>query len=350
MVLGTEIVPLTELVLKKLTVLFERVATKPVNPHYNHSLFECYAVFIKSCCLDSTSGPEAVSRACDQFEAMLFPPFQVVLSEEVDEFTPYVFQLLAQLLSYRPGQGLSQPYKVLFPPILSPKLWELKGNVPALTDLLVAYINRGAEYVVSINSLEGVLGVFQKLLSNRSTDQYASKVIDALFLHVPQSDLAQYIPTIFNMLLRCLQDTMKNARVGAAAKTGCVRRFFHTMCVYSSVFGGKTLVDFGLENIERGLIGNLVGQVIEPQSNVFATQCSGIELRRMIVGGSRMLTESEVIGNNQELCGKLAKALLLIAGQCDKKSIGAVAQAGTTVLTMMEGGNDAAESREFDST
>ena len=159
--LGTEIVPLTELVLSKLTVIFERVAKKPINPHYNHYLFECYAVFIKSCCLDSTGGPDVVSGACDKFEAMLFPPFQTVLSEDVDEFSPYVFQLLAQLLSYRPGQGLSQPYQILFAPILSPKVWETKGNVPALTELLVAYINRGAEYIVSTNSLQGVLESFK---------------------------------------------------------------------------------------------------------------------------------------------------------------------------------------------
>lgn len=349
-VLGSEIVPLTELVLSKLTVIFERVAKKPVNPHYNHYLFECYAVFIKSCCLDSTGGPEVVSGACDKFEAMLFPPFQIVLSEDVEEFTPYVFQLLAQLLSYRPGQGLSQPYQVLFPPILSPELWERKGNVPALTDLLIAYIKRGAEYVVSTNSLQGVLGVFQKLLSSRSSDQYASKVIDAVFLHVPQNDISQYIPTILNLLLRCLQDTMKNSRVGAAAKTGCTRRFFHSMCVYSSVFGGKAMIDFGLENIERGLISTLAAQVLEPQSKTFAAQCSGVELRRMIVGGSRMLSESEVISNSPELWGKLACILLKIAGQCDKKSMGAAAQAGTSVLSMIESEHDAAESREFDST
>jgi len=178
---------------------------------------------------------------------------------------------------------------------------------------------------------------------------YASKVIDAIFMNISMNDLTQYVPTILNLLLRCLQDTMKNTRVGAAAKTGGVRRFFHTLCVYSSTFGGKALIDGGLENIERGLIGNLVGQVIEPQAANFVNQCSGLELRRMLVGGSRMLTESEAVGGNQQVWGKLASAMLTIAIASDKKSIGAAGAVGTTAITMMEGGNEA-EDRVFDST
>ena len=143
---------------------------------------------------------------------------------------------------------------------------------------------------------------------------------------------------------------MKNSRVGAAAKTGCVRRFFHSICMYSSVFGGKALIDFGLESIEAGLISTLATQVLGPQANSFATQCSGVELRRMIVGGTRMISESEIIGNNQELWGKIVSILLKIADQSDKKGIGAAAQAGASVLSMIENEADSAESREFDTT
>jgi exportin-2 (importin alpha re-exporter) len=38
----------------------------------------------------------------------LFPPFQAVLSLDVAEFSPYVFQILAQLLEFR-ADGVSQP-------------------------------------------------------------------------------------------------------------------------------------------------------------------------------------------------------------------------------------------------
>ena len=74
----------------------------PVNPHFNHYLFECLAVLVRSCCgtgkgISSTDGSgsaeNTVAAACAQFEALLFPPFQAVLAQDVTEFVPYVFQV-----------------------------------------------------------------------------------------------------------------------------------------------------------------------------------------------------------------------------------------------------------------
>lgn len=164
-VLGSDIGPVTPLILQHLTSNLEKICKNPVNPHFNHYLFECLAVLIRSCC----STPEASNAACPQFEALLFPPFQSVLSQDIAELTPYVFQILAQLLSARPGKqsGLSPSYRALFPPLLSPVLWERKGNVPALTDLFRAYIVKGMAEIISGNHLPGVLGVFQKLLASK---------------------------------------------------------------------------------------------------------------------------------------------------------------------------------------
>ena len=172
-VLGSDIGPVTPLILQHLTASLLKICKNPVNPHFNHYLFECLAVLIRSCC----SSPETSNTACSQFESLLFPPFQSVLAQDIAELTPYVFQILAQLLSVRPGKqsGLSPSYKALFPPLLSPVLWERKGNVPALTDLFRAYIVKGMADIVSGNHLSGVLGVFQKLL--------ASKVRTYTFIH-----------------------------------------------------------------------------------------------------------------------------------------------------------------------
>ena len=163
-VVDKDIGPITQLVLSHLTRSLERVCKNPINPYYNHYLFESLAVLIKNC-IASADNEIAASAICDQFEALLFPPFQAVLTQDVVEFVPYVFQILAQLLASRPGKGLSPAYKALFPPLLSPALWERKGNVPALTDLFKAYINKGMAEIVAENQLPGVLGVFQKLLS-----------------------------------------------------------------------------------------------------------------------------------------------------------------------------------------
>jgi exportin-2 (importin alpha re-exporter) len=164
-VVGADIGSVTELVLLHLTKALERVCKNPVNPHYNHYLFESLAVLVRSCCGTGATYNEA---ACSRFEALLFPPFQSVLALDVAEFVPYVFQILAQLLSSRPvNSGLSDAYRALFPPLLAPVLWERKGNVPALTELYIAYVSRGMAEIAGGSNLTGILGVFQKLLASK---------------------------------------------------------------------------------------------------------------------------------------------------------------------------------------
>lgn len=51
------------------------------------------------------------------------------------EFTPYVFQLLAQLLDFHTGKDLSDAYVSLLDPLLNPALWEY-GNELTLDYLL----------------------------------------------------------------------------------------------------------------------------------------------------------------------------------------------------------------------
>lgn len=162
---GSDIAPVTELVLGHLTKALERVCKNPVNPHYNHYLFESLALLVRSVCGTGSTYNEA---ACSRFEALLFPPFQSILAQDVTEFVPYVFQILAQLLSSRPvNSGLSDAYRALFPPLLSPVLWERKGNVPGLTELYIAYVSRGMAEIAAGGHLSGVLGVFQKLLASK---------------------------------------------------------------------------------------------------------------------------------------------------------------------------------------
>ena len=166
----SDVSPVLEPLLLHFTTTLERVCKNPANPHFNHYLFECLAVLVRSCCA-STSPALDPAASTARLEALLFPPFQSVLTQDVSELVPYVFQVLGQLLYYRPALqgGLSEAYKALFPPLLSPVLWERKGNVPALVVLLRAYIVRGSAEIVSGGHLMAVLGVFQKLLASKAS-------------------------------------------------------------------------------------------------------------------------------------------------------------------------------------
>ena len=131
---------------------------------------------------------------------------------------------------------------------------------------------------------------------------------------------------------------MKSSRLSAATKLSAVRRFFHTICLYSSIQGGIQIVDEGLENIERGLFTNIMSQVVEPKVSQFVEMCSGTELRTMIVGGTRILTESNLVTSNLEVWGKLVKSLVLIVIASEKKPVGAISITGATMLSAFEGG------------
>lgn len=349
---GSDIVPVTELVLSHLTTALERVCKNPVNPHYNHYLFESVALLVRSCCgtgitesltvAGAAATPvqsQAQLAAAARFEALMFPPFQAVLAQDVVEFVPYVFQILAQLLCSRaPGSGLSDAYQALFPPLLAPVLWERRGNVPALTDLFAAYISRGTAEIVAGNYLTGVLGVFQKLLCSKATEVYSFKLLNALYACNSMATMAQYLPTIFNLLLHRMQEAARDSKTSRYC-----RLFLHSLCVFSVVYGSQALLD----NLEKLTVG-LTAMII----NVWAANrstCASMDsddIKHMIVGGTRMLVEGHAaVAQNPDVWGSLLWSLFaLTAAGSDLAST----SAGVGVSTELDG--TILESMEFDSS
>lgn len=70
------------------------VCKNPKHPGFNHYLFESVAALIRHA---SAAAPGGAAR----FEELLFPAFEHVLSADVQEFHPYVFQIFAQLIESR---------------------------------------------------------------------------------------------------------------------------------------------------------------------------------------------------------------------------------------------------------
>lgn|SRR6478609_4297989 len=92
----------------------------------------------------------------------------------------YVFQILAQLLESSPSETISDNYKALLGPLLSPTLWETRGNVPACTRLLSAVIPRASQAIQAENHLEPVLGIFQRLLNSKKSELLAFDILDSI--------------------------------------------------------------------------------------------------------------------------------------------------------------------------
>jgi exportin-2 (importin alpha re-exporter) len=343
-ILEAEILPVLPLLITKLTQTLERVCKNPINPHFNHYMFECIALLLRTAC--SQQQADCVAN-CDKFEQCLFPPFQQILQQDVSEFIPYVFQVLGLLLSARPERGgFSEAYKLLFQPLLSPVLWERRGNVPALTILFRAYIRAGNDIIVAGGKLEAVLGVFQKLLSAKATEQYAFQLMESLFAYNTLATLKPYMGTIFNLFLARMQEQMKSSQTPRYC-----RSFIHTMCFFVIVHGGVSLYET-LEGFSQGLTQMLVTQVIAAN----AAQCAGMDkssLARLVAGGSILLTETPVADNPLAWVSLLGSVLLWVSSHLALAGIsagGAAAQAREALLVESEMEDEEAAAKDFDST
>ena len=330
LLVGSDIGPVVPLVSSKLTASLERVCKNPANPQFNHYLFESLAVLVKSC--GTNPNTDAVAGSMDQIEQLLFPPFQAVLSMEVEEFIPYVFQVLAEMLYYRPGTGLSDAYKGLFAPILSPPLWESKGNVPALTDLLKAYITKSMDDIIAGNQLEAVLGIFQKTLAAKSTEMYAFAILDQLIAYNNHAVLAQYIPVIFQLLFRRMMENKTPQYI---------KLFTHTLSFFALSYGGQVLFE-ACESIQPDMSTLIITKIVEP--NVISISSSTkAKTSRIVVGLSKLLCDS-VVSQNPATWTVLCQSIVGFLMQAE--SAPTVNGIERTFLDDEEH----AEAREFDST
>lgn len=272
------IIPVTQVVITKLTAALGRIAKNPRNPQYNHYLFESIAVLVRSVC---STDPNQTAA----FEPLLFEPFNIILQMDIAEFTPYVFQVLAQLLEYRPAnQGLGPAYTSLFAPILTPVLWEQKGNVPALTRLLQAYVRKAPTELLPY--LDRILGVFQKLISAKSTECSAFDLLSVVTSHVPHDAMDPKMGTVFQILLVRLQGSTKAPRYKKLVTT-----YF---ALFVGKYGPQAFVEL-LDRIQPGLAAMVLEQVWNPRIKNDPPIHQRAETKVHVVGLTKLLFESPLL-------------------------------------------------------
>jgi exportin-2 (importin alpha re-exporter) len=292
---GEHVIPITNIVFNKLASALERVCKNPRNPQFNHYLFESIAVLVRNVC---SKDPSQIG----QLEALLFPPFQTVLQMEIAEFTPYVFQVLAQLLEYRPAAtGLGESYTMLFQPLLTPTLWEQKGNVPALTRLMQAYLKKAAPELVG--HLMPVLGIFQKLVSSPATEQSAFELLNSIILCMPRDAYAPHLKTIFTILFTRLQGK-KSVRY--------IRLITGFFALFAGTFGAQAFFD-SLNQVQPGIALTLLVQVWVPRLKNDAPVRQ--EAKIQAVGLTRVLCDTPALlsdDNGKKIWAETLNGLLTI--------------------------------------
>lgn len=295
--IGPDVIPVTNIVFGKLAGALERVCKNPRNPSYNHYLFESIAALVRNSCSQDVA-------LVGQLEALLFPPFQSILQADISEFTPYVFQVLAQLLEFRPeGAGLGDAYKQLFKPLLNAQLWERKSNVPALARLMQAYIQQAPNDLMP--DIVPILGIFQSLNASSSTEGPAFEILRALTTYFPQENILRYAGTLFQIILTKLMTakTTKNKYRPLAVS------YF---ALFSGLYGGQMWCDT-INGIQQGLPLTFIDQVwVNELEKGMPTRLEG---KIQVIGLTRILCDTSAIldgPNGQQIWARAFKGVMEI--------------------------------------
>jgi exportin-2 (importin alpha re-exporter) len=250
----SSLMPLASFIVQNCNKILSEVAKNPKNPQFHHYLFETLACLIRYLCPNNLN-------TLALFEGALFPPFQAMLGiETAESFSPYVFQLMAQMLELRPAnEEIPQAYKLLYSPLLAPALWENEASIPHLSRLLIAFVMKSGHQanltvITQDNKFEGLLGIFQKLLSSRKTDIESISLLNAIVLAVPPAAFTRYLTHILTFIFKKLQSKPAN-------------RFLHALGEFFSVFSFKhsfqTLMS-ACDTVQKGILAMITEKVWIP--------------------------------------------------------------------------------------
>eukprot|EP00897_Mesotaenium_endlicherianum_P004221 jgi/Mesen1/3827/ME000207S02837 len=243
----------------QLAQILTRVCRNPTQPSFNHYLFEAVAALVRRV---TSVDPSLLPT----FEQSLFPVLQATLEQDIVEFAPYVFQILALLIEMRPS-NLPESYMAIFPVLVTPLLWERAANVPALVRLL---------QILERNQLPPVLGVFQKLVASRSSDHHGFFILNTVVENLSPDALQPFLHTIWALLFNRLQTP----------------KFVRSLLIFMALFVVKHGVAAVADSIQRVQAGIFVGVLQTVWVQSLPTITGDIEPKLCAVAATKILCDS----------------------------------------------------------
>lgn len=244
------VVPIMDLVVTNLVNITRVIRHNPSNPGFCYYHFESIGALIRY------AGPTQPEK----LEAGLFPPLTEILLSDTDEFKPYVFQLLAAMAAANASPALSQNMQNLVGPCLNPTLWESRGNVPALTKLLVTLIPKTHEQIAAGNQIEPMLVIFQKLVASKAYETYAMDLIEAIVTSFPPATLENYWTTILQLMLNRLSNSKTENF------TNRFVRFYHLVSASTEKGMGADFFIALADRVQENVFTPLYTQIILPDT------------------------------------------------------------------------------------
>ncbi|OJD23229.1 hypothetical protein ACJ73_05416 [Blastomyces percursus] len=296
-VIKEAVVPLTDSILRHLITITQIISTNPSNPRFYYYHFEALGTLIRF----------AAPAQPAKLEEALYPPFVAVLQNDVQEFAPYVFQLLAALLEANPSGTLPEYYQNLIAPIIMPNMWESKGNVPALVRLLSSIIPRGADSITKNNQIEPILGIFQKLVSSKANESCGFDLLESVIANFPSTLLEKYFVSIIQIILTRLQNSKTENFVLRFV------RFYHFISANDAKGYSADFFIQVTENIQSGVFTPIYLNIILPETQKLARP---LDRKTAVISFTKTLTNSEAFSSRYKKGWAFTcEALLTLLGQ-----------------------------------
>uniref|UniRef100_A0A914KZT5 Exportin-2 n=2 Tax=Meloidogyne incognita group TaxID=654580 RepID=A0A914KZT5_MELIC len=273
--------------LGKLSQIVADAIRVPKNPVLVHFLFESICVIIRKAYVKVEGG----------VDKYIIPMVESIIQNDVAEFKPYAFQLIALLLDQcqqerEKNVTVSQDaYIAFFPSLLRPDFWARSANVPALILVFESFIRCLPQLPFGSEYSDQVLAIFQRLIASKAYDQQGFRLANALLPHLDTYERMTSSAVFLAMLNRMHQN--KTAKFS--------KQFTIFIFRYSAIKGGLALAN-SLEQIQTGIYNMIVERILLVELKGMPQTTTYDEKRIIVIGAARLISETiQVLGNNYSL-------------------------------------------------
>ncbi|KAJ7504560.1 CAS/CSE protein [Mycena galericulata] len=264
-----------EQTLGRLVGILGVISKNPSNPLFDQYIFESISGLMRFVV-------EGTPSTLPTFEGALFGPFTIIIQQDIEQYIPYVFQLLAQMLSLHTGDVPAQ-YRPLLPLLFTPASWQQKGSIPGLVKLLKAFLARDSTQMMASGQIANVLAVVQqRLIPSKLNDVWGFELLQGVVMFVRPADLRQYIKSVIMTLLTRMQSSKTDKFVYLFSK-------FLLYCMALNIDGlGPDYVIDTVDEIQPRLWSQILTNFVVPQVRLMPQK----DRKLAVVGFTRMLTRS----------------------------------------------------------
>ncbi|KDR74835.1 hypothetical protein GALMADRAFT_249739 [Galerina marginata CBS 339.88] len=272
------LIPGHERILGRLVAILGVISKNPSNPLFDQYIFESLSGLMRFVVAGSRT-------TLPNFERALFGPFTVILQQDIDQYIPYVFQVLAQMLELHRGDQVPAEYRSLLPFLLTPPMWQQKGSIPGLVRLLKAFLSQDSAQMLEAGQVASVLAVAQqRLVPSKQNDAWGFELLQSVMLNVKPTALHQYLKPVFLSLLTRMHTSKTDKYVYLFAKF-----WLYTMAI--NVEGTPDYVIKIVEEIQPQLWSQILTNFVIPQAPKFPHK----ERKLAVVGITRLLCHSTLM-------------------------------------------------------